>query len=91
MSEIDLADWVEPRDDTVREFKEPETPPDVRTFFPLEEFRPFQEETIVAIHEAFKTNKFVLVEAPTGSGKSPIAATFANQFLADKSEFIFLP
>ena len=55
---------------------------DIKSFFPLPEFRPNQEDAILEIDSALKEKKYVLVEAPTGSGKSPLAATFANQFKA---------
>ena len=53
---------------------------DIRSYFPMPSFRPFQEETLVEIDEAMKRSKFVLVDAPTGSGKGPMAATFARKF-----------
>jgi Rad3-related DNA helicase len=49
--------------------------------FPYENFRPGQKETILSILDAFKSGKrFVLLEAPTGSGKSAIAYTVAMHF-----------
>lgn len=53
---------------------------DILKHFPLPTFREHQQEAILEIDKAFKDGKkYVVVEAPTGSGKSPIAATFANQ------------
>jgi len=49
--------------------------------FPFEEFRPGQRECIESILEAFdKGKRFVLLEAPTGSGKSAIGLTVAKYF-----------
>ena len=62
---------------------------DITSFFPLKEFRPFQEETINEIDKAFETNRFVVVEAPTGSGKSMLAATFANQY-RDQNKWVHI-
>jgi len=38
--------------------------------FPGKEFRKYQQEVIFRVMEAFKTYKYVVVEAPTGSGKA---------------------
>lgn len=47
--------------------------------FPLENYRQFQRETIVAIINAINAGKrFVIAECPVGSGKSPIAVTLAK-------------
>jgi Rad3-related DNA helicase len=49
--------------------------------FPLDEFRPGQRECIEAILNAFNEGKkFVILEAPTGSGKSVIGMTVAKFF-----------
>lgn len=49
--------------------------------FPLKEMRPLQQKVIQEIEKAFaKGNRFVILEAPVGSGKSPIAITFARLF-----------
>ena len=58
---------------------------DIRSYFPLSSFRPFQEETLVKIDKALERSKFVLVEAPTGSGKSPLAVAFARKFQEQNS------
>lgn len=48
--------------------------------FPLDEYRPGQKEAIQAILDAFETHDFVLLEAPTGSGKSAIGFTLMQLF-----------
>jgi Rad3-related DNA helicase len=56
-----------------------ETDKPVRSYFPGQEFRDGQAEAIEAIENAYKQGyKFVILEAPTGSGKSFIAGAFAN-------------
>lgn len=58
-------------------------------FFPLEKPRPSQAKVIEAIDAAFKSGKrFVILEAPVGSGKSAIAMTFAR---AVKGSHIITP
>lgn len=54
----------------------------VKEAFPFKEFRPYQQEGIVKIINTLKnTNKrFVLLDAPTGSGKSAIGITVAKFF-----------
>ena len=48
--------------------------------FPYRSYRPGQKEAIDAAREAFEAGKrFVVVEAPTGSGKSGIAVTMARE------------
>ncbi len=48
--------------------------------FPYSEYRPGQKEAIDAARQAFKDGKrFVVIEAPTGSGKSGIAVTLARE------------
>lgn len=47
-------------------------------FFPHKEVRPEQETAINFILNAFSKNKFVLLDAPPGSGKSAIAITVAK-------------
>lgn len=50
-------------------------------YFPYENYRPGQKEAIEFALDAFKSGKdFVLLEAPTGSGKSVIAYTVARHF-----------
>ena len=51
-----------------------------KSAFPFATFREHQEEAIVSIFEAFKEKKFVILEAPTGSGKSAIGMTLARIF-----------
>ncbi len=48
--------------------------------FPFSEFRQHQKETLDKIETALKTKKFVLVNAPTGSGKSVLAISIAKYF-----------
>lgn len=51
----------------------------IEEFFPFDEFRPGQKECIEAILTAFNNGKrFVILEAPTGSGKSVIGMTIAK-------------
>jgi Rad3-related DNA helicase len=53
----------------------------IEEFFPFDEFRPGQKECIEAILNAFNSGKkFVILEAPTGSGKSVIGMTIAKFF-----------
>jgi Rad3-related DNA helicase len=53
----------------------------IEKHFPLDEFRPGQKECIEAILTAFNEGKrFVVLEAPTGSGKSVIGMTVAKFF-----------
>lgn len=53
----------------------------IEKHFPLDEFRPGQRECIEAILTAFNSGKrFVILEAPTGSGKSVIGMTVAKFF-----------
>lgn len=48
--------------------------------FPFKSFRQGQREAIEAAQDAFKRGKrFVVIEAPTGAGKSAIAVTLARQ------------
>lgn len=55
----------------------------IRELFPMPEFRPFQEDTLQAIDTLFKKGvKVVVVEAPTGSGKSPLAVTAGRKYPA---------
>lgn len=47
--------------------------PDIFQHFPMENTRPGQEIALAAVDRAFKMAKrFVIVEAPTGTGKSPL-------------------
>jgi len=48
--------------------------------FPFENYRPNQREVIKEVFELFKNFRYVILEAPTGSGKSPIAVTIAKIF-----------
>ena len=48
--------------------------------FPFSQPRKYQREVINHIEDAFAKVRFVLLEAPTGSGKSVIAATFARHY-----------
>jgi Rad3-related DNA helicase len=52
----------------------------LRSFFPFpESIRPVQVEALEKIEQAYRSGKrFVLIEAPTGSGKSPIAVAVAR-------------
>jgi len=47
---------------------------DIRDHFPFPVVRPAQEQAFQAIEQAYRENKkFIIIEAPTGSGKSGIA------------------
>jgi len=50
----------------------------VKRHFPFAKFREYQEAIINKIIQAFRDFKYVVVEAPTGSGKSLIADTLAQ-------------
>lgn len=53
----------------------------IKEFFPFDEFREGQEETIEYILKEFEKGKeCVILEAPTGSGKSAIGMTVARFF-----------
>ena len=58
---------------------EPAIEADVLDHFPYPSYRPYQKETILHIVDAFERGKrFVIIEVPTGGGKSGIAWTVAN-------------
>lgn len=49
--------------------------------YPFEKLRPYTEETLIEIETQFNSGvKFVLVEAPTGSGKSGFAVTAQRKY-----------
>jgi len=52
----------------------------IDTLFPYEEYRENQKETIIKIIKSFETKRFVVLDAPTGSGKSVIGMTIARYF-----------
>src|SRR5579859_2903948 len=53
--------------------------PRVAEFFPFPEIRPAQEEALAAIEKAYASHKkFVILEVPTGGGKSGIAIAAAQ-------------
>lgn len=55
--------------------------PDLPELFPMPEFREHQEETLIKIQKAFSDGaRVVILNAPTGSGKSCINATIAYGF-----------
>lgn len=61
----------------------------IKSFFPLDSFRPGQRQSIEKVLESFQNgHKFVFLEAPTGSGKSAIGFTLAQFF---KSSFYLAP
>jgi ATP-dependent DNA helicase DinG len=54
---------------------------DILSFFPLENPRGTQKLVLTEVDKAFSEGKkFVILEAPVGSGKSPVAMTFARKF-----------
>jgi len=51
----------------------------ITEYFPGSEFRKGQKDAVEAVEDAFSRGyKYVILEAPTGTGKSFIGATFAN-------------
>lgn len=57
------------------------TPEEVLGAFPAPEFRPYQKATVLKIAEYFNSGiKIVVLEAPTGSGKSYVNTTFCRLF-----------
>jgi len=56
-------------------------PDAIEEHFPFDEFREYQKEVIEKIITRFEGGKeYVILEAPTGAGKSPIALTVARYF-----------
>jgi len=56
----------------------------IEKFWPFGSYRRLQRKSIAAIAKAFADGKdFVIVEAPTGAGKSPIATTMARWMTAN--------
>jgi Rad3-related DNA helicase len=54
---------------------------DLMEYFPLESARGSQKAVLLEIDKAFDAGqKFIILEAPVGSGKSAIAMTLANAF-----------
>lgn len=54
---------------------------DILSFFPLETARANQKAVLLEVDKAFQEGKkFIILEAPVGSGKSPVAMTFARKF-----------
>jgi len=50
-------------------------------YFPLPEYRQYQREAICSVLEAFNSGvKYVLLDAPTGSGKSAIGVAISQYF-----------
>src|SRR5271165_6215242 len=48
--------------------------PQIRDHFPFPTIREGQEQSLSAIERAYKSNKkFIIIEAPTGTGKSGMA------------------
>ena len=45
----------------------------IRKYFPFEEFRTHQRESIESVIKAYQTKPYFVLEAPTGSGKSGTA------------------
>ena len=59
-------------------------------FFPFSEIREPQERAIDFILNSFKTNRFVILEAGTGVGKSAIGVTI-SRYLQSKQSFLYRP
>lgn len=54
--------------------------------FPFSKYRENQKEVIEEILDAFQKYKYVILEAPTGSGKSAIAMTLAKMYKKIKAK-----
>lgn len=52
----------------------------MKNYFPFPEFRKYQEKVLDAIESAFQQKKIVILEAPTGAGKSSLAIAVAKYF-----------
>lgn len=52
----------------------------IKNFFPFPEFRDGQDEVMDEIEEAFKKHDTLIVQAPTGVGKSPISDASIKYF-----------
>jgi ATP-dependent DNA helicase DinG len=63
---------------------------DYGQFFPFAEIREPQERAIDFILNCFKTNRYVILEAGTGVGKSAIGVT-VSRFLQSKQSFLYKP
>lgn len=58
---------------------------DLLNYFPFDSFRKGQEKTINGIISAFENDyKYILLDAPTGSGKSAIARTVLDYYVEEK-------
>jgi Rad3-related DNA helicase len=66
------------------------TKTDYERFFPFAEIREPQETAIDFILNSFKTNRFVILEAGTGVGKSAIGVTVSRYLKSNKS-FLYRP
>jgi len=59
-------------------------PDTVHNFWPFPEYRKLQRKSLAAIAKAFADgNDFVVVEAPTGAGKSPLAIAVARWMIGN--------
>ena len=63
---------------------------DYARFFPFPEIREPQERAIDFILNSFKTNRFVILEAGTGVGKSAIGVT-VSRYLQSNQSFLYKP
>jgi len=62
---------------------------DIESYFPFENIRPQQTEVLRKITQAFSSGKrFVIVEGPTGFGKSPVAIALSRYY---ESAYIATP
>ncbi len=53
---------------------------DFLDYFPMPSFRRYQKEAIDAILKAMSSKRYVIVEGPTGSGKSALAITIGRMY-----------
>ncbi len=52
----------------------------LRDLFPFDSYRPYQEEVLIKCHKAITEGKAVIIRAPPGFGKSPVAIAISLSF-----------
>ena len=82
---------VQIQDEVTRKSLNTQRSLNIRDHFPFPSVRPAQEQAFEAIDRAYAQNKkFIIIEAPTGSGKSGIAVaagSFAKTQTAHSATF----